>query len=470
MKVGEKKLKNSLLMIPSLVILLSFCIILITFNIVIDRYIEKMTAEQMRAKFDSLDAYFSESRLYTVKISDRDEPIIPVSHIIVENGRRILFPSEPWNSEKERRSAEAITRYFRNRIAGISEKKAIKIEVSDFVYYVKAKEYVGSYEGSLPSRDGKTEKQYTVFVYAEITPIQDFLDLLNRVLILLMCGFGLISVFAIFHMAKKVDGSLTKLKKYLIRVGRREALPEGESFAYEEFASVARTVREMSKMIERAEESQRKFFQNASHELRTPLMSIQGYAEGLVSGIIKDRGKAAEVILKESVKMAELVDEILLLSKMDLGGLEFQPEHFDLKELLWDCTWRIKAAADSRGLQIEHLLPEKEIRIFGSEKLIERAITNLLSNALRYARTEIRAECEVKEDEDEVRIRIIDDGEGIEEEELAKIFERFYKGEGGNFGIGLSLTREILHLHEGWIRVKSVPGRTVFEVMLPMRS
>ncbi len=221
----------------------------------------------------------------------------------------------------------------------------------------------------------------------------------------------------------------------------------------------------MAKEIERAEESQKQFFQNASHELKTPLASIQGYAEAIRSGVSRDVDKAMDIIVGASKKMSSLVDEILLLSKMDSRMDVMETEILDLKELLYIVSWYLKERMEQKKIALYHHFPKERILVYGDERKLERAFSNVLSNAVRYAKTEIGIACELRENA--VCVCIRDDGAGIDAKDMAHIFERFYKGRGGNFGIGLALTKEIIDRHKGHIRVQSEPGCTEFWVELP---
>lgn len=186
--------------------------------------------------------------------------------------------------------------------------------------------------------------------------------------------------------SRKLDKHFGALKSYILRVGNRERDLQPENFAYREFNEVGQTVDRMNDMIDANQRSQQLFFQNSSHELRTPLMSIQGYAEAIQEGVAADDKEAAAVILDESRKMAELVDDILTLSKMESTQQTLKLESFNLIDLLYDVSWHLKAKADARGISFKHDFEEDYLDIEADEKLIERAITNILSNAVRYAK------------------------------------------------------------------------------------
>ena len=216
--------------------------------------------------------------------------------------------------------------------------------------------------------------------------------------------------------------------------------------------------------IEKEAERQQTFFQNASHELKTPLMAIQGYAEGIQAGVM-DVGGAAEVILEESDRMTELVEELLDISKIDMGRQQLAFSEMDVRELLYDSIRAVEPAA-AGGIAIVPDFPEEPVMVSCDDTRLRRAVTNILSNGVRYARSQLRLTC--RADKRHVTIRIQDDGDGIAEEDLPHIFDRFYMGRSGKSGIGLALTKEIVHLHRGTIRAYNGDSGAVFEITLPM--
>ncbi len=217
--------------------------------------------------------------------------------------------------------------------------------------------------------------------------------------------------------------------------------------------------------IEKEAERQQTFFQNASHELKTPLMAIQGYAEGIQAGVM-ETGRAAEVILKESDRMTELVDELLAISKIDMGRQPLTLSEMDVRELLYDSIRAVEPAAAGGGITITPDFPETPVMISCDDTRLRRAVANILSNGVRYARSQLHLTC--RTDKRNATIRIQDDGDGIAAEDLPHIFDRFYMGKNGKSGIGLALTKEIIHLHKGTIRAYNGDSGAVFEISIPV--
>ena len=212
----------------------------------------------------------------------------------------------------------------------------------------------------------------------------------------------------------------------------------------------------LGQTIESAQEIQQSFFQNASHELKTPLMAIQGYAEGIQTGVLPVK-ESAGVIIEESDRMTELIEELLALSKID--SAQAKPEFLET-----DVTEIIKSVANSFAPVFEnsHKTLKTELSceaVVLCEKQIRKAVSNLISNAFKYCKTSVTVAC--KNENDKTIIAISDDGDGIDKDDLPHVFERFYTGKKGNTGIGLALTKEIIKMHGGEIRVHNENGAVV---------
>ena len=224
--------------------------------------------------------------------------------------------------------------------------------------------------------------------------------------------------------------------------------------------------RKLGDYVERAHESQKWFFQNVSHELKTPMMAVQGCAEGIHTGVL-DPVKASGAILEEAEQMSDLVEELLALSRLESGQANAEFRFTDIREVLYDCLRSTEQLTEQRKLCITPCFDEKPVSVNCDEVQLRRAFTNIITNALRYAKKEIQIEC--KADRGKAIVRIRDDGEGIAPELLPHIFDRFYSTRKGGAGIGLSLAKEIVSLHKGTISASNDVG-ALFEISLPLRK
>lgn len=217
----------------------------------------------------------------------------------------------------------------------------------------------------------------------------------------------------------------------------------------------------LGKTIESAQEIRQSFFQNASHELKTPLMAIQGYAEGIHTGVLPVR-ESAGVILEESDRMTELVEELLALSKIDSAQAKPKFQETDVTEIIKSVAYSFAPAFENGQKELKTDLCD-ETMVSCDEKQMRKVVSNLISNAFKFCKTTVTVKCAAVNGK--ARITISDDGEGIAKEDLPHVFERFYTGRKGNTGIGLALTKEIIGFHEGEIRAYNQNG-AVFEISL----
>lgn len=233
---------------------------------------------------------------------------------------------------------------------------------------------------------------------------------------------------------------------------------------------------------EREEMLRRDFLANVSHELRTPLAMLQGYSEALLDDMAatpEERRELAQVIYDESLRMSRLVNDLMDLARMEAGRLELNRGNVALDALLDRVLRKFAILAREQDIRLTldnrlgaFVLPNAD------EDRIEQVLTNLLDNALRHSpggsEISLAAEREGGETGEAVKLSVADRGAGIPEQDLPRIFERFYKldkartrGNGGT-GLGLAIVKQIVDLHRGQIRVTSKPGEgTKFEIVLP---
>jgi len=194
-------------------------------------------------------------------------------------------------------------------------------------------------------------------------------------------------------------------------------------------------------------------------------MSIQGYAEGITNKIFTDTQKTAGIIADESKRLNELVEELLTLSRIENGKYIDKFEVIDINNSSKDYIQRAEGYALMLHKQIILNTNYEPILLYGDDDLLFRAIYNILTNAIKYAQKTVTVS--LFKNQTNAYIRIQDDGSGILESDLPHIFDRFYKGKNGNFGLGLAIAKASVELMKGYIRVSYHDG-TEFEIVLPL--
>ncbi|MFF2274341.1 sensor histidine kinase [Agromyces sp. NPDC058126] len=227
---------------------------------------------------------------------------------------------------------------------------------------------------------------------------------------------------------------------------------------------------------EQSEQKVRRFVADASHELRTPLASIRGYAEltRLHGGELPDDVvHALSRIESESLRMTGLVEDLLLLARLD-EGRELVHGRVDLRAIVVDAVGDAQAAGPDHDWSVD--APDDAVEVSGDDARLRQVLTNLLANARLHtpAGTEVVARLRV--DGDRARLEVVDDGPGIDESVRATLFERFARGDAsrsrraGSTGLGLAIVRAVVEAHYGTVEVASEPGRTAFTVELPLAT
>jgi len=212
------------------------------------------------------------------------------------------------------------------------------------------------------------------------------------------------------------------------------------------------SLNQMSDHLKEAQEAQVSYFQNVSHDLRTPLMSIQGYAEGIQAGIFEDVHQAAGIIRDESLRLKNFVDQLLTLSKLEHSYQHQDKESFNIKDIMDTIVMRYQGFSQSQNITISMNAPE-DYTLYMDLSLFDKIISNILSNAIKYADHIVIID--VVKIEKKTRITIQDDGPGISKEDDQKLLERFHKGNQGNFGLGLAIVDSALKLVGGKITWKN---------------
>lgn len=224
---------------------------------------------------------------------------------------------------------------------------------------------------------------------------------------------------------------------------------------------------------------QRELVADVSHELKTPITSIMGYADTLLEGGYDDKTqeKFLNVIATESRRMARLVTDLLTLSRYDSNKKKTQKESFDLGELVKRCQEKLAIEIKKKGHKVNCFLTADVPLVYADKDDIERVVLNTLSNSIKYTHDKGEIKIYVGFVFNDAYIKIFDNGIGIPEEDLSRIFERFYRvdkartREMGGTGLGLSIAKEILDKNGGSIDIKSKVGEgTEVVIRIPTKE
>ncbi len=217
----------------------------------------------------------------------------------------------------------------------------------------------------------------------------------------------------------------------------------------------------------RLETIKKDFVANVSHELRTPLASIKGYSETLLDGGIDDERTHRDflgVIDRHATRMSRIIDDLLILSRLESDQMEIVRTEVDLRELLCSTEKSFKKEAKDKGIGITAEIPEDLPKVRGDRDRLEQVVVNLLDNAIKYTPSGGSVRLKARSAGGGVSVDIEDTGIGIPEDDMPRIFERFYRVDKARSrelegtGLGLAIVKHIIQGHNGKLHVKSTLG------------
>ena len=224
--------------------------------------------------------------------------------------------------------------------------------------------------------------------------------------------------------------------------------------------------------------SRREFVANVSHELRTPLTNVKGYTETLLDAgddiDPQSRRDFLQVIYNESDRMTHIVKDLLTLSQLDYGRMDLRLAELPVEMIVANITSAMMIEAKNQGLTLETSFQRPLPNILADQARLEQVIANVISNAVKYNRSGGRVEVSAFSEGGQVAVRVKDTGIGIPQEDIPRLFERFYRvdkarsRERGGTGLGLAIAKEIVEQHNGTIEVESqLDQGTVVTIRIP---
>ena len=243
-----------------------------------------------------------------------------------------------------------------------------------------------------------------------------------------------------------------------------------------EFLKLAQSFNHMAEELEHAQTQRQNLTADVAHELRTPLHILQGNLEGALDGVYEASPDYFRSMLEETRLLQRLVEDLQTLSMAESGTLDFHFQTLSVPELLKDVITSFSGRAEEAGIQLLIETPDNKegMTVEGDWQRLDQVIGNLVANALRYTPEGGEIMLSAERDGDSILVKIRDSGEGISEEDLPFVFDRFWKGDksrsraSGGSGLGLAIARQLMTAHGGAISVESQKGEgTTFSVRLP---
>ncbi|QUI22002.1 HAMP domain-containing histidine kinase [Vallitalea pronyensis] len=362
---------------------------------------------------------------------------------------------------KESQLDEQMLKQIVNRLQKGKDKIILDSYEDNYKYYIAAMPINRIIENN-------RKVKHWVIIYTSTKEVSAFTNNIFRLNMLIMIIVGLIATIMAILFAKSITKPIIKLKNRAHRISKRDFDAIEPIHTKDEIQELSQSLEDMAEELKQYDLAQKRFLQNASHELKTPLTSIGGYAEGLKDGVFENKEEALDIIMDESLRLKKLVEQIIFLSKVETTHEFFKITTCDLGHLLNNAVKKVKGSALKDSVSIEFQVNET-IHIQADEDKLLQAFINILSNCIRHAKAHIHVDLVRRGNT--CQIIIDDDGEGFSDEDLAHLFERFYKGSNGSTGLGMTITQSIIHKLGGDIQVaNNQKGGARFIVTLHVES
>ncbi|TXK76332.1 HAMP domain-containing sensor histidine kinase [Paenibacillus sp. N3.4] len=330
----------------------------------------------------------------------------------------------------------------------------------------------------------------SVFVFLDGSPFQKYLHQFSKsvivTFILILIGTnGILTYF----VSRSIIRPLRELKRAAEEIKEGNLDFEVVSSSDDEIGELSTAFEEMRRRLKRSvevqlqyEENRKELISNISHDLKTPVTAIKGYVEGIIDGVSNSPDKLdkyVRTIYNKAADMDRLIDELFLFSKLDLGKVSFYFEIVDLGQYVQDCAQELQFDMEKKGVKfVLDELPKSPLLVTADREKLKRVLLNIIENAVKYSDEDnCRITLNVKEYDGYAIVEIKDSGQGISEEALPHIFDRFYRADPsrntmtGGSGLGLAIAKQIMEEHGGRIGATSLLGRgTTIYMALPVSN
>ncbi|WP_425465052.1 sensor histidine kinase [Paenibacillus sinopodophylli] len=322
----------------------------------------------------------------------------------------------------------------------------------------------------------KDQGEGRFYIVTDIGPLSEFIGKYVVITVLLLVFILLLTNGALTYFVFRSTVTPLKALRRAVDQIKDGNLDSAVNFKKDEIGGLFQAFEEMREQLKHSigmqlqyEENRKELISNISHDLKTPIASIKGYVEGILDGVADNPDKMDKyirTIYAKTKDMDRLINELFMLSKLDMGKIPFYFEKVNIIEFLEDCTEEMQFVLNEKAITLSLELSTNEaVLIMGDREKLKRAISNILDNAVKYMDKEwgtIRIR--VAEESEWVQLRFEDNGQGMQQNELPHIFERFYRSdlsrssETGGSGLGLAIVKQIIEEHGGEVQAASEIG------------
>jgi len=302
---------------------------------------------------------------------------------------------------------------------------------------------------------------------------QMFLHAVHRYLIWASLGALALAASLSFLLTRKVLWPLSQM------AAASQALATGNYGARvrvtsrDEVGQLGEDFNRMAESLDRMEHLRKRMVADVAHELRTPLTNIRGYLEALRDGVVPPSAETYAIVEQEILRLVRLVEDLLQLARADAAGSHLERQVVSLEDVVEEVLDAYRPRLQAKGIASQVDIGADSERVLADRDKLVRMVSNLVDNALQYTLPGGRLRLYAEREATGVKVTLANTGEGIAEEDLPFVFERFYRGdrsrsrESGGAGIGLAIVKELAEAHHGRVGAATGDGEARFWVVLP---
>jgi len=289
-----------------------------------------------------------------------------------------------------------------------------------------------------------------------------YMHVSNRMFFLMIAAMLLASVF-FYAISIKITKPLKIIGSAVTEFSKGNFKKRVEYSSHNELGELADNINNMASSLDNLESLRNRFISDVSHELRTPLTTITGFVEGIIDGTIpeENRDEYLEIVLSESKRLSRLITNLLQLSRMDSGETKLDKTDFDINELVKITLLKFEMMIIPKNIDVSLNISDGKTYVYADKDNISQVLINLINNAVKFTPDNGWISIDIDVVKDKVYVAIANSGHGIEPDQIAYVWDRFYKTdksrsvERTGVGLGLYIVRRIIGMHNERIVVES---------------
>lgn len=482
----KKSIKARLIVTFVGIVVIAFVLIALSNSFLLERYYVAKKTDAIQDVYEKLNQYDS---LTSDKVQSLKSICIEknISWVILDTNHSEIL-------DYDSRNANRLYASLFGYITGVAPAKSSTLEETDNYTLEVNRDMDMDYLDMW----GMLDNNNVFLIRLPMAGISDSIQISNMFYLYTGMIVVAISILAIWFLSQRLTKPLEELTDISIRMSNLDFNAKYESGGEDEIGVLGQNFNKMSKELEqtiselktannelqkdiekkeRIDDMRKEFLSNVSHELKTPIALIQGYAEGLkecINNEAESRDFYCEVIIDEAAKMNNMVKKLLTLNQLEFGNDQISMECFDLTELVRGVVNSAQLLADQKDAQIL-FVQDTSVYVWGDEFKIEEVVTNYVSNAINHIDGERKIEIKMQRREGHIRLSVFNTGKPIPEEDIDKIWIKFYKvdkartREYGGSGIGLSIVKAIMESMNQKFGVKNYENGVEFWFELECR-